>query len=68
MQGGDAANGGQHRKRSKLEEIMERDQAAQKAKAERASTNGAVGATGRQDPPWLMPGITVKVWALSCQA
>lgn len=44
---------------------MERDQAAKKAKAERASANAAAGASGRQDPPWLVPGITVKV-GLTC--
>lgn len=50
------------RKRSKLEELMEQDKAAKKAKADRAAGNGApAGTSGRQDAPWLLPGITVKV-------
>jgi hypothetical protein len=55
------------KKRSKLEEIMERDQAAKKAKAERASAHAAAGASGRQDTPWLLLGITVKVILPLCQ-
>lgn len=56
----------QNGKRSKLEEVMEKDKAAKRAKLEREkalSGAGAAGkaATGRQDPPWLRPGITVKV-------
>ena len=49
---------------------MEKDKAAKKAKLERekalgaagkaAGTNGKAG-SGRQDAPWLHPGITVKV-------
>ena len=45
---------------------MEKDKAAKKAKLEReralsgAGTAGKAG-NGRQDPPWLRPGITVKV-------
>ena len=49
---------------------MEKDKAAKKAKLERekalgaagkaAGTNGKAG-NGRQDAPWLHPGITVKV-------
>ena len=58
------------RKRSKLEELMEAEKAAKKAKIERAAANAAASAAGgRQDAPWLLPGITVKarVWSL-CQS
>ncbi len=59
----------QNGKRSKLEELMEKDKAAKRAKLERekalsgAGKAGAAGkaSNGRQDPPWLRPGITVKV-------
>ena len=46
---------------------MEKDKAAKKAKLEREKALGAAaGASrkagnGRQDAPWLHPGITVKV-------
>ena len=51
------------KKRSKLEELMERDQAFKKAKADRATNGAAAQPSGRSDAPWLQPGITVKVWA-----
>ena len=60
----------QSRKRSKAEELMEKDKAAKRAKLERekalsaaGKAAGALGKTGngRQDAPWLHPGITVKV-------
>ena len=48
---------------------MEKDKAAKRAKLEREKALGAAGKAGapgkagggRQDPPWLRPGITVKV-------
>ena len=49
---------------------MEKDKAAKRAKLEREEALGAAGkaagasgkaASGRQDAPWLHPGITVKV-------
>lgn len=49
------------KKRSKLEEVMERDQAFKKAKAERATNGAAAQPSGRSEMPWLHPGITVKV-------
>ena len=60
----------QSRKRSKAEELMEKDKAAKRAKLEREKALGAAGkaagangkaGNGRQDAPWLHPGITVKV-------
>ena len=63
----------QSRKRSKAEELMEKDKAAKRAKLEREKALGAAGKAagaagkagkagiGRQDAPWLHPGITVKV-------
>ena len=60
----------QSRKRSKAEELMEKDKAAKKARLERERALGAAGkaagasgkaGNGRQDAPWLHPGITVKV-------
>ena len=56
---------GSGRKRSKLEELMEAEKAAKRAKSERAAANAAASAagSGRQDAPWLLPGITVKVRA-----
>lgn len=58
-----AAKPEQNGKRNKLEELMEKDKAAKRAKLEREKAlNGAGKAVnGRQDPPWLRPGITVKV-------
>ena len=42
---------------------MEKDKAAKRAKLEREKALSAAGKAGqgRQDPPWLRPGITVKV-------
>ncbi len=52
------------KKRSKLEELMEREQAFKKAKIEREKAGAGAGPSGRPDAPWLQPGITVKVCAL----
>jgi len=68
-----SASNQQPQKRSKLEELMEKDKAAKKAKLERekalgaaSKAQGAAGkaGNGRQDAPWLHPGITVKVCGL----
>ena len=49
------------KKRSKLEELMEREQAFKKAKTDREKAGAGAGPSGRPDAPWLQPGITVKV-------
>ena len=60
---------------------MEKDKAAKRAKQEREKALGAAGkaagtagkaSNGRQDAPWLHPGITVKVhsgfeWHRDCK-
>ena len=51
------------RPRSKLEEVMQKEKAMEKQKAQRAASAAAFSSkpsTGRKDEPWLVTGIIVK--------